>query len=40
MLASSYKIFYKIECVPSEDLDPPAHPRSLIRIFAGHYGYQ
>ena len=27
---------YKIVCAPSEDSDQPAHPRSLIRVFAGH----
>ena len=23
-------------CTPSEDSNPSAHPRSLIRVFAGH----
>ena len=31
-----YCIPYKIACAPSEDSDQPAHPRSLIRVFAGH----
>ena len=29
-------ISHNIACVPSEDSDQPAHPRSLIRVFAGH----
>ena len=31
-----HNISYKIACVPSEDSDQPAHPRSLIRVFTGH----
>ena len=31
---------YKIACVPSGDSDQPAHPRSLIRVFAGYSGVQ
>ena len=27
-------IFYKTACAPSEDANQPAHPRTLIRIFA------
>ena len=27
---------YKIACAPCEDSDYLAHPRSLIRVFAGH----
>ena len=26
----------KMVCAPSEDSDQPAHPRSLIRVLAGH----
>ena len=29
-----HSISYKITCAPSEDLDQPAHPRRLIRVFA------
>ena len=32
--ANKLSIFYKFACAPSEDSDQPAHPRSLIRIFA------
>ena len=31
-----HSISYKMACVPSEDSDQPAHPRCLIRVFAGH----
>ena len=31
-----HSISYKITCAPNEDSDQPAHPRSLIRVFAGH----
>ena len=27
---------FKIACAPSKDSDQPAHPRSLIGVFAGH----
>ena len=33
---SRKSISYKIASVSSEDSDQPAHPRSLIRLFAGH----
>ena len=33
-----HSISYKIAYAPSEDSDQPMHPRSLIRIIAGHYG--
>ena len=29
-----HRISYKIACVSSDDSDQPAHPRSLIRVFA------
>ena len=34
---SGHSISYKIARVPSEASDQTAHPRSLIRVFAGHY---
>ena len=33
-----HNIQHEITCAPSEDSDQPAHPRRLIRVFAGHYG--
>ena len=27
--------YYSLTCAPSEDSDKPAHPHSLIRVFAG-----
>ena len=33
---TGHSISYKIACAPSEDSDQPAHPRSLIRVVAGH----
>ena len=35
---SGHSISYKISCAPSENTDQPAHPRNLIRIFAGLSG--
>ena len=29
-------ISYKVACAPNEDSYQPAHPRSLLRVFAGH----
>ena len=31
-----HNISYKLTCAPSEDSDQPAHPRSLIIVFAEH----
>ena len=31
-----HSISYKVAYVPSEDADQTAHPRSLLRIFAGY----
>ena len=31
-----HSMSYNIACAPSEDSDQPAHPRSLIRVFAAH----
>ena len=31
---TGHSIFYKIVCVPNEDSDQLAHPRSLIKVFA------
>ena len=31
-----HSISYKTACAPSENLDQPAHPCSLIRVFAVH----
>ena len=33
---AGHSISYQIACAPSEDSDQPAHPRSLITVFAGH----
>ena len=30
-----HSVSYNIACVPSEDSDQSAHPRSLIIVFAG-----
>ena len=34
--APGHSISYKIVCAPSERSNQPAHPRSLIGVFAGH----
>ena len=32
-IAPGHSKMYNLVCVPSEDLDQPAHPRNLIRVF-------
>ena len=35
--APGNSIYYKIACSPSQDSARPAHPRSVIRVFEGHW---